>query len=394
MPSLVGKIAVVTGANSGLGEEASANLLALGATVFLLVRDVAKGDAAMHRLLARVGEPADGSDGETAGSSENPMANVSLYGLTASSVSEAEPSAPSAASRLCVVPCDLSSLDSVAAAAETVRSGVEKLHKDTPSVYGAGGDCGIDLLLLNAGVMMCALQRTEMVDGDGNKVDIQLGTNHVGHFALFAALLPLLARASPTRVVVVSSNAHKFGTVDLADPTFSKGRGYSKIGAYGQSKAANLLFLHEATRRIQRLNAAGKSNITITAAHPGWTSTPLMRHSWALSLISPLMAQVRPSCLNCCTSFPSDALADRPGRHTADSARLARPRSAPRRLLWALAARPGTSAHRRVSSLPAPPTDRPLCTVGRARRGQDCGALQRRGGGGGSLDVDRGRSRP
>ena len=118
----------------------------------------------------------------------------------------------------------------------------------------------LDLLVNNAGVM--ALPRLRTADG----FEMQLGTNHLGHFALTGLLLPRLLRAEAPRVVTVSSNAHKMGRVNFDN--LNGDRRYFRWAAYGQSKLANLLFALELGRR------AG-SALTSVAAHPGYASTHL-----------------------------------------------------------------------------------------------------------------------
>jgi NAD(P)-dependent dehydrogenase (short-subunit alcohol dehydrogenase family) len=120
----------------------------------------------------------------------------------------------------------------------------------------------VDLLINNAGLMVPPLGRT--VDG----FELQLGTNHLGHFALTNLLLPAVRE----RVVTVSSNGHRAGSIDFEDLNWER-RPYRATRAYGQSKLANLLFTAELHRR---LTAVG-SPVLATAAHPGLASTNLLR---------------------------------------------------------------------------------------------------------------------
>jgi NAD(P)-dependent dehydrogenase (short-subunit alcohol dehydrogenase family) len=117
-----------------------------------------------------------------------------------------------------------------------------------------------DVLVNNAGVMAIPLRRT----ADG--FEMQLGTNFLGHFALTVQLLPLLA----DRVVTVSSNAHRWGRIDLDDLNWERRR-YRRWLAYGQSKLADLMFGYELHRRLQRSGSAIRS----VAAHPGYAATEL-----------------------------------------------------------------------------------------------------------------------
>ena len=217
-----GRVAIVTGSNSGIGFETAKALALRGARVVLACRSEDKGRAAVEAI-------------EAAG----PSGSVEL-GLL-----------------------DLSSLDSVRAFAESFLDENERL----------------DLLINNAGVMMPPASRT----ADG--FELQFGTNHLGHFALTGLLLPLLVETEGSRVVNVSSAAHKWGSIDFGDLQWET-RPYKKAASYGQSKLANLLFTYELQRRLEE---AGASTIA-TAAHPGWTGTDLQRHAGLFRLLNPLFA--------------------------------------------------------------------------------------------------------
>lgn len=128
--------------------------------------------------------------------------------------------------------------------------------------WQAGGH-KLDVLINNAGVM--ALPRCETKDG----FEMQFGTNHLGHFALTLQLLPILMEADEPRVVNVSSMAHSFGKMDFDNLNAEKS--YSKWGAYGQSKLANLLFTFELQRRLV---ARAKGGIAVSC-HPGYAATNL-----------------------------------------------------------------------------------------------------------------------
>lgn len=208
---LGGRTALVTGVTSGLGGETARALAASGAAVILAARD---GDAA-----AAV---ADGIRGTV------PDVELSSVAL------------------------DLADLSSI-------RGAVDRL-----------GAQPIDLLINNAGVMYTPFARTR----DG--FELQFGTNHLGHFLLTTSLLPNLQSAaersgSPSRVVTVSSDAHRAHAANLADPNFLERR-YDKFVAYGQSKAANVLM----TVELQRLYA--DNGIHAFAVHPGVCATGLSRH--------------------------------------------------------------------------------------------------------------------
>jgi len=130
--------------------------------------------------------------------------------------------------------------------------------------FADGWDGELDVLINNAGVMAIPEQRT--VDG----FEMQIGTNHLGHFALTNLLLPHIG----DRVVTVSSGMHRAGSIRLDDLNWERG-GYKTWRAYGQSKLANLLFTSELQRR---LDAAG-SSVRATAAHPGYAATNLQSHT-------------------------------------------------------------------------------------------------------------------
>ena len=207
MPSQAGRTAIVTGANSGLGLEAARALAAAGAQVVLACRNTAKGEEAAESIRSRA-----------------------------------------AGASVIVEELDLASLDSVRACAGRLVSGCESL----------------DLLINNAGVMAPG-RRTETADG----FELQIGTNHLGHFALTGLLLPHLQGRKGARVVTVSSTAHRFGRIRFDD--LQGERRYNRWRAYGQSKLANVLFARELDRRLR---AAG-STVASLAAHPGYAATNL-----------------------------------------------------------------------------------------------------------------------
>ena len=227
IPDLSGRRAVVTGANSGLGLEVARELARHGAAVVLACRDLSKGEEA----LAQVAAAATGPDPRLG--------------------------------RL-----DLADLRSVADFAET--------H--------AHGD-GIDVLVNNAGIM--APPRGVTSDG----FEAQLGTNHLGHFALTGRLLPALLRRTRPRVVTVSSAAHRMGGIDFDD--LHGERRYRRWRAYGQSKLANLLFAFELDRRAR---ASGIALVSV-AAHPGYaatnlqTASPPAHEALVMRLLNRLVAQ-------------------------------------------------------------------------------------------------------
>ena len=222
IPDQTGRVAIVTGANTGIGFETARALAKKGATVIMACRDSGKAAAAAARIHA-----------------EQPTGTVAAMSL------------------------DLSDLESVRRFAEEIAAQHQKL----------------DLLINNAGVMVPPKSTTRQ------GFELQFGTNHLGHFALTGHLLPLLCRTPGSRVVVVSSNAHKMGRIAMDDLNFER-RGYSRWGAYAQSKLANLLFVLELQRR---LSAAGAKTL-VTAAHPGWTATDLQRTAGFTKRLNPLFA--------------------------------------------------------------------------------------------------------
>ncbi|MHA3023834.1 SDR family NAD(P)-dependent oxidoreductase [Mycobacterium sp. BMJ-28] len=186
VPDQSGRIAIVTGANTGLGFETARVLAARGARVVIAARDTAKGEAAAARIT------------------------------TASRDAEVS-----------VQPLDLGSLDSVRTAAEQLRSQFDK----------------IDLLINNAGVMYPPKQTT----ADG--FELQFGTNHLGAFALTGLLLDRLLPVANSRVVAVASIAHRIQAgIHFDDLQWE--RSYNRVAAYGQSKLSNLLFTYELQRRL------------------------------------------------------------------------------------------------------------------------------------------------
>ncbi|MFZ5442650.1 MAG: oxidoreductase [Myxococcota bacterium] len=205
MPSLEGQVWVVTGANSGLGLETTRALAAKGATVVMACRDPQRAAAAAEDVRRTA-----------------PGARLELRAL------------------------DLASLSSIAAFARALLA-------ERPELDG---------LINNAGIM--AIPRRTTADG----FEMQLGTNHLGHFALSLQLLAGLERAKAPRLVNVASAAHRWGTMNFDD--LMGERSYSAWGAYGQSKLANLLFTYEASRRL-----ASKHRTLVAAAHPGYASTNL-----------------------------------------------------------------------------------------------------------------------
>lgn len=205
-PDLSGKTVVVTGGNSGIGYEAALGFARKGAEVVLACRDLEKAGAAAAAIRAAL-----------------PKASIEAMRL------------------------DLASLESVR------RFAAELVARRAT----------LDVLCNNAGVM--AIPQRTTADG----FEMQLGTNHLGHFALTGLLLERLLAAPRARVVNVSSNAHKFGRIRFED--LHGQRRYRKWEAYSQSKLANLLFTYELEHRFERAAARAIS----VACHPGYAGTNL-----------------------------------------------------------------------------------------------------------------------
>jgi NAD(P)-dependent dehydrogenase (short-subunit alcohol dehydrogenase family) len=152
-------------------------------------------------------------------------------------------------------------VDEIGAAHPAARVEIRPLDLSdlaTVRAFAAGWTAPIDVLINNAGVM--ATRRSETADG----FELQLGTNHLGHFLLTTLLLPMIT----DRVVVVASDAHRWAHLDLADPNWQRRR-YRAFAAYGQSKLANLLFTLELDRRLR---GTGRRAL---AVHPGWVRSDL-----------------------------------------------------------------------------------------------------------------------
>lgn len=211
IPNQSGRTVIVTGANTGIGFETARALARKGAKVILACRNLDRGQEALESIQR-----------------ESTDAAVSLEQL------------------------DLSDLRNV----EAFAARFTEQHQQ------------LDLLILNAGVMVPPETKT------AQGFELQFGVNHLGHFALTGALLPLVQATASSRVVVVSSTAATRGVMHFDDLQFEK-RGYAPWQAYAQSKLANQLFTLELQRRLR---AAG-SSMLVTAAHPGWTATDLQRTS-------------------------------------------------------------------------------------------------------------------
>ncbi len=211
IPDLTGKVFIVTGGNSGLGYESVKAFAEKGAEVILASRSVKKGESAKSDILK----------GAPGGKIE-------------------------------VIPLDLMDFASIKTFAETFKKKYNRL----------------DVLLNNAGIMTTPYFLTK----DG--LEAQNGTNHFGHFALTGLLLEVLKNTPESRVVNVSSMAHKQGKMDFENFLFVGSKGYSPIKSYGRSKLSNLLFTYELQRKFEQHNISAIA----VAAHPGVSHTNLGRY--------------------------------------------------------------------------------------------------------------------
>ncbi|BBZ75966.1 short-chain dehydrogenase [Mycolicibacterium anyangense] len=228
VPDQRGRVALITGANTGLGYQTAAVLAGRGARVVMAVRNLDKGRTAATEILRSC-----------------PQADISLLRL------------------------DLSSLQSVREAAEQVRA-------EYPCV---------DLLINNAGVMWTPFSTTD----DG--FELHFGTNHLGHFAFTGLIINSLLQQAHSRIVTVSSLAHtQRSVIDFDDLQLS--RKYDRVAAYGRSKLSNLLFTYELQRRLvaagQQTSALaahpGLAETELTRDFPRWLR-------WAINAASPILLQ-------------------------------------------------------------------------------------------------------
>jgi NAD(P)-dependent dehydrogenase (short-subunit alcohol dehydrogenase family) len=196
IPDLTGKVAIITGANTGIGWDTAVALAEKSTTVIMACRNLIKSQTALDTLKARVHN-----------------ADVELMQL------------------------DLASQASVRQFADAVKAKYDRL----------------DLLINNAGIMMVPYART--VDD----FESQFGTNHLGHFALTGLLLDRILATPGARVVNVSSGAHTLGNMDFDNLMYEGGEGYSGSRAYGRSKLANLLFTYELQRRFEAAGVDAKA---------------------------------------------------------------------------------------------------------------------------------------
>jgi NAD(P)-dependent dehydrogenase (short-subunit alcohol dehydrogenase family) len=218
IPDQSGRVAVITGANTGLGFHTAAALAHKGAQVVLAVRNLDKGKEAAAHITAK-----------------HPNAVVALQQL------------------------DLTSLQSIRESADKIKSAHPR----------------IDLLINNAGVMYTDKSKTR----DG--FELQFGTNHLGHFALTGLLLDRLVEIDGSRIVTVSSVGHRILAKIHFDDLQSE-HSYNRVKAYGQSKLANLMFTYQLQRLLTLKGAPtvalaahpGGANTELLRNMPGWIRSP------------------------------------------------------------------------------------------------------------------------
>ncbi len=222
IPDQNGKIAIVTGSSSGIGYETARVLANKNAKVIIAVRNLEKGEKAKSKII-----------------NQNSNAEIEVMNL------------------------DLADLNSVKSFSDSFKQKYSQL----------------DLLINNAGVMIPPYSKTK----DG--FELQMGTNHFGHFALTLQLIDLIKNTPNSRIVNVASNAHKYGKINFNDLNWEK-RKYKPMRSYGDSKIANLYFTSELAKKLNN----NENNIIVTAAHPGWTATDLQRYSKLFEFMNGLFA--------------------------------------------------------------------------------------------------------
>jgi len=203
---MTGKVCIVTGANTGIGKETALGLARLGATVVMVCRDRDRSDAPLNEIKQKSGND-----------------------------------------RVELMICDFSSQNSIRQFAEDFTQRRDRL----------------DVLVNNAGVVLRKRSLTEV------GIESTFAINHLGYFLVTNLLLDVLRKSAPSRIVNVSSTAHRFGKLDING--WPVGRDYTAFGAYANSKLANVLFTYELARRLKG------TGVTANCLHPGGVGTNLYR---------------------------------------------------------------------------------------------------------------------
>jgi NAD(P)-dependent dehydrogenase (short-subunit alcohol dehydrogenase family) len=229
LKDMSGTVCVVTGANSGIGKAAAAELARLGARVVMVCRNEGRGREARAEIQAA-----------------------------------AELAHPSREDTVDLLIADLSVQEEVYHLGETIRADYDRL----------------DVLINNAGVF--SETREETVDG----IELTLAVNHLAPFLLTHLVLPRIretaGRAGQARIITVSSEAHRGTSIDFDD--INAEQGYSALQAYGQSKLANILFTHELARRLRG------EGVLVNSVHPGVVNTNIWRGSGWISRLARLFS--------------------------------------------------------------------------------------------------------
>ncbi|XP_071454886.1 retinol dehydrogenase 13-like isoform X2 [Hetaerina americana] len=248
---LDGKVAIITGCNTGIGKETALDFVRRGCRVIMACRDLERANKAAEDVLAVAKEAEEQNKTEKRLPLENNYVGekpkVEVYQL------------------------DLNSLESVREFSDKILNAEPKIH----------------LLINNAGVMACPRGQTK----EGH--ELQLGVNHLGHFLLTCLLLNRICETPEARIVNVSSMAHKWGDFDFDDMNMEKTR-YSATAAYSRSKLANILFTKELAKRLEG------TGVNTYALHPGVVATELGRHldtaiipgmSWIFANVGAIIAK-------------------------------------------------------------------------------------------------------
>ncbi|XP_043255473.1 retinol dehydrogenase 13-like [Colletes gigas] len=201
------KIAIVTGANTGIGKETAFDLARRKAKVIMACRDMNKCETTRYEIVMET-------------------RNKYVYCRE----------------------CDLASQ-------ESIRNFVNQFKKEHSRLH---------ILINNAGIMRCPKSYTK------EGIEMQFGVNHIGHFLLTNLLLDVLKDSAPSRIVNVSSVAHKRGKIKVKD--LNSEEKYNPSDAYAQSKLANVLFTKELAKRLEG------TGVTVNAVHPGTVNTEIVRH--------------------------------------------------------------------------------------------------------------------